>query len=202
MTAMLDALGDRVVKGPLVAAAMGAVFGLIGFLDYSTPLGVTVWLLYLLPIWLLSRVTPFDARLVAGGAAAVTALIAATFLLAPADPDFWKSGLNRLIGVALIWIVSLLLIRARRQQMALADSEQQFRVNFEMAAVGQAQLHVGTGRFICVNDRFCDITGYERGELLTMAPRDITHPDDQIAGEAGFVKVMRGDAEEYHHEKR
>ncbi|HJT20471.1 MAG TPA: PAS domain S-box protein, partial [Nitrospira sp.] len=199
---MLDALCDRVVRGPLVAAAMGAVFGVIGFLDFSTPLGVTVWLLYLLPIWLLSRVTPFDARLVAGGAAAATALIAASFLLAPADPDFWKAGLNRLIGVALIWIVSLLLIRARRQQTALADSEQQFRVNFEMAAVGQAQLNVGTGRFIRVNDRFCEITGYERSELLTMTPRDLTHPDDQVADEAGFLKLIRGDAEEYHHEKR
>ena len=191
-----------VLKGPLFYAAVGAWFGAIGFLHFTTPLGVAVWLLYLLPIWLLSRTTPFDARLVIGGATTATVLIATLFLMSRPGLDFWIAMVNRGMGVILIWIVSLLLIRARRQQIALSDSEEQFRVNFEMAAVGQAQLCAETGRFIRVNDRFCDITGFTRNELLAMTPNALTHPEDRSSDEVGITRLLRGHIEEYHNEKR
>jgi PAS domain S-box-containing protein len=59
----------------------------------------------------------------------------------------------------------------------LGESEERFRATFEQAAVGVA--HVGTdGRWLRVNDKLCEITGYSREELSGMTFQDITHLDD------------------------
>ena len=60
---------------------------------------------------------------------------------------------------------------------ALRKNEERFRATFENAAVGIA--HVAPdGRWLEVNQRFCDIVGYSREELMTKTFGDITHPDD------------------------
>jgi PAS domain S-box-containing protein len=64
---------------------------------------------------------------------------------------------------------------------ALRQSEQQYRAIFEMAAVGKSQLDCASLRFIKVNARYCEITGYSEAELLQMTPYDVTHPDDRDA---------------------
>src|SRR5918997_3615247 len=56
----------------------------------------------------------------------------------------------------------------------LGESEERFRATFEQAAVGVA--HVGPdGRWLRVNDKVCEITGYTREELSRLAFQDITH---------------------------
>ena len=60
----------------------------------------------------------------------------------------------------------------------LAESEELFRLTFEQAAVGMAQVGRPDRPFQRVNTRFCEIVGYSREELLRLTPRDITHPDD------------------------
>ena len=59
---------------------------------------------------------------VVGGAALATLLTSVTFLSSP-GPYAWRTALNRGIGLALFWMISLLLVRARRHQVFLADSE-------------------------------------------------------------------------------
>jgi len=94
-------------------------------------------------------------------------------------------------------------ITERRQaEEALRQSEEQLRVNFDLAAVGQAQVSAGTGCFIRVNDRFCALTGYSREELLAMTPHDLTHPDDRAADDPKVRRLLQGDSEEYYCEKR
>lgn len=182
--------------------AIGVLFAATASIDLFVPLGVVAWLLYLIPIWLLSRLVPFDARLVVGGAIAATLLITLIFALSAPSVHTWIAASNRTIGIGMIWIVSTLLVRGRRQAQALAASEAQFRASFESAAVGQAQLDAATGRFSRVNDRFCDITGFERDELLGLTPKDLTHPDDVITDQARLSSMLRGEIEEYHSEKR
>ena len=189
-------------RGPVAYAGLAAIFAVVGWLDFNLPLGLALWLLYLVPIWLSSRVVPFDHRLVFAGAVTTMGLVATSFFFSPAGAPTWISGVNRGIGILLVWIVALLLVRARRNEAALLRSEEQFRANFEMAAVGQAQVDANTGRFIRVNDRFCAITGYDREALLRMRPRDLTHPDDRPAEDPQIERLLRGECEEFHNEKR
>jgi PAS domain S-box-containing protein len=59
---------------------------------------------------------------------------------------------------------------------ALRASEIRFKTLFEQAAVGVAQVDVGTGRFSQINRRFCEIFGRGREELSEMPATEITHP--------------------------
>ncbi len=92
--------------------------------------------------------------------------------------------------------------RRKRDEAQLRSSEEQFRASFELSAVGQAQVDARTGRFIRVNDRYCQIVGYEREELLHLTPSDLTHPDDREADRANIVKILSGATDEYHSQKR
>jgi PAS domain S-box-containing protein len=77
------------------------------------------------------------------------------------------------------WIGTIRDIDQPRQALeALRTSEEQFRANFELAGIGQAQVEPETGRMLRVNPRFCEMVGYSAEELLTKTFWDITHPED------------------------
>ncbi len=71
---------------------------------------------------------------------------------------------------------------------ALQASEALFRAAFDQAAVGMNHVSL-EGRFLRVNRRFCEITGYTEAELLRLGYRDITHPEDR-AGEDGDLRLL------------
>ncbi|WP_321845617.1 hybrid sensor histidine kinase/response regulator [Paraburkholderia bannensis] len=61
----------------------------------------------------------------------------------------------------------------KRAELALRASEERFRGTFENAAVGIAHC-AADGRFLRVNQRYCEIVGYSRDALLNMTFRDVT----------------------------
>ncbi|MHC4559896.1 MAG: PAS domain S-box protein, partial [Planctomycetota bacterium] len=81
--------------------------------------------------------------------------------------------------------------KRKQAEEALEENERQFRATFEQAAVGVA--HVAPdGRFIRVNQKFCDIVGYTHTEMLDCTFQDITHPDD-LDADLGYVQQMLSD---------
>ena len=81
-------------------------------------------------------------------------------------------------------------------------SEEQFNAFFENANVGATQLDP-TGRFIAVNGRFCQITGYSREELLGgMTPLDLSYPDDRERDREHLMPFVEGKTSPYQVEKR
>lgn len=89
----------------------------------------------------------------------------------------------------------------KRIEEALRESEDRFRSTFEQAAVGIS--HVGLdGRWLRVNNRLCEILGYEREELLQMTFQDITHPDDMQPDLDRVQEAIAGEINGYHLEKR
>lgn len=72
---------------------------------------------------------------------------------------------------------------------------------FEQASVGIAQVDLD-GRLLCVNDRFCEITGYPREELLGRLVGTITHPDDLPAEFAHISEVIAGKIDRFLLDKR
>ena len=89
----------------------------------------------------------------------------------------------------------------RQADNALRVSEETNRITFEQAAVGIAHLAPG-GRWLEANEKFCDIVGYTREELVRMSFQDITHPDDLAADLDLVGKALAGEIETYSLEKR
>jgi len=83
----------------------------------------------------------------------------------------------------------------------LKDSEELFYATFNQAAVGITQLSP-EGEWLMVNDKFCEIVGYSREDLLQMKFQDITHPDDVEVDFANAQKMWRGEINTYEREKR
>ncbi|MHC4257643.1 MAG: PAS domain S-box protein [Planctomycetota bacterium] len=83
----------------------------------------------------------------------------------------------------------------------ISERERLYRTMFEMTAVGIAQLSTD-GNFLHINQRFCDIVGYSREEMLELTFQDITHPDDLAADLELVQKVLEGEIEHYSMDKR
>lgn len=89
----------------------------------------------------------------------------------------------------------------RQATEQLRESEERYRETFELAALGMA--HVSTqGKFVRVNDRLCEITGYSREELLRLDFQQITHPDDLANDLAHLSDLSAGVIPRYSMEKR
>ena len=72
---------------------------------------------------------------------------------------------------------------------------------YEQAAIGIAHLTLA-GEWISVNERYCQITGYSRLEILGMQVEDLTHPDDAAASADFMRRIREGELPEYVMEKR
>jgi PAS domain S-box-containing protein len=85
---------------------------------------------------------------------------------------------------------------------ALRLREAQFRQTFEMAGVGKAQVDCSTFRFMRVNAKLCEITGYSEEELMRMTPQMLTHPEDAEYDYQLAKRNIANDINEWEHEKR
>ena len=91
--------------------------------------------------------------------------------------------------------------RRNATQAALRASEANFRAFFDSQAIGIVQVDPD-GRFTRVNDRYCELTGYSRAELLEMRPFDLDHPDDREADREHVRKVIEDPSGVYQTDKR
>jgi PAS domain S-box-containing protein len=78
-----------------------------------------------------------------------------------------------------------------RSEQALRESEEQYRAVYSQAAVGIAEADL-TGRMVRTNDRYCEIIGHSREELLAMRIAEITHPDDRSETRDRFEELIGG----------
>ena len=129
-----------------------------------------------------------------------------------------KEGLHHYLQlgttVLLIWVVAFgallflrnqILVRQIRERLQaereLFRSEERFRATFEQAAVGMALVGID-GRWLRVNQRLCEITGYPAEDLLTKTFQEITHPDDLDLDLDHVRRLLAGEFPDYSLEKR
>lgn len=94
-------------------------------LDLLLPKGYSVWALYLVPLlltaWLPFRWVPIAL------ASTCTVLVILRFVLPASAVPQWVSASNRAVGIAVMWVVAILLVSRKRAEAALQESEARFR---------------------------------------------------------------------------
>ncbi len=83
----------------------------------------------------------------------------------------------------------------------LQETEQRFEATFEQTAVGIA--HFGLdGQWRLVNQRHCEILGYDEAELFQHSLFELTYPDDREMLVNLFQQLGRGEIDKFSMEKR
>ena len=89
-----------------------------------------------------------------------------------------------------------------KAEQTLHESESRFRAIFEQAAIGVAQINSKTGEFVRVNQKYCEIFGFSREDLLRMRFQEISHPDDLPGDVEQMQKLLAGEVLSFTIEKR
>jgi PAS domain S-box-containing protein len=89
---------------------------------------------------------------------------------------------------------------AKEAELSLREREAQLSAFISQAMAGFSQVDLD-GRFTLVNDRFCEIAGWNREDLIGRSMQSITHPDDLVRNLGLFERAVR-DGTAYTHEKR
>ena len=86
-------------------------------------------------------------------------------------------------------------------QAALSEAEERFRRAFNDAPIGMGLVALD-GRWLRVNQRLTEITGFSGAQLLASTFQDITHPDDVDIDVEHSRQLLAGEVRSYQMEKR
>ncbi len=89
----------------------------------------------------------------------------------------------------------------KQAELSLRASEARFRAVFEQAAVGMARLNL-EGFWIQVNQKLCNILGYEASDLINQPFQSITYAADKPQDEYYYQQLMTGAETSCQFEKR
>ncbi len=82
------------------------------------------------------------------------------------------------------------------------SSDERYRILFEQAAIGVAEVDTFSGAFLHVNQKLCDILGYERDELLRMSSDSLIQIDDLPVVLGNISDLNDGHITEFSMEER
>jgi two-component system cell cycle sensor histidine kinase/response regulator CckA len=112
----------------------------------------------------------------------------------------WGTG-----ALAIILVVAFgqtVYIRQRRRtERVLRENEERFRAIFQQAGVGVAQIDLN-GKVQIANDRYCEVVGHSRHDLVGKETREITHSQDWTQEAEVMPRLLAGEVESFSTEKR
>jgi PAS domain S-box-containing protein len=109
-----------------------------------------------------------------------------------------KNSQDRIIGASSI---ARDISARKRAEEALIESEARFKKYFDLGLVGMA-IETPAGNLIAVNDRLCEMFGYDRAELMKKQWAELTYPDDIGKDDDLFESLIRGEIDQYSMDKR
>ena len=122
-----------------------------------------------------------------------------------------KDGTTFPVEVSLRWVqlereymvvVARDLTERKRAEEALRRSEERFRTLYERSPVGICCIETGSGRFLGVNPKYCEITGRTEQDLLSRDFQSITHRDDLEKNLEDLRRLREGEVRQFEFEKR
>ncbi len=122
------------------------------------------------------------------------------------EPDAFDAeeiGLLRELADDVTYGINSLRSRVAREQaeQRSRENERRFSAIFDQAAVGITRVDLN-GILVDVNQKFCDMLGYARDELLGKTVQDVTHPDDYGLGARYRAQLTHDTAKPMVGEKR
>jgi PAS domain S-box-containing protein len=91
--------------------------------------------------------------------------------------------------------------KKRQVEVLLKQSEEQFRLLFELAPIGMVISSL-SGQILKVNAAYCITLGYDEKEILTKKTKDFTHPGDQKTDSNRRENLIEYSREAAYYEKR
>ncbi|MGE0097761.1 MAG: PAS domain S-box protein [Hydrogenophaga sp.] len=117
---------------------------------------------------------------------------------------FWLNLWHLITQIVVVGAIALMQRRNRDLRAAttlLEENKRKLEDTFEQGATGMAHSHID-GRWIRVNQTYCDIVGYTKAEMLGMHFRDFTHPQDLALDMKQLQRTLDGEITHYSFEKR
>jgi PAS domain S-box-containing protein len=103
------------------------------------------------------------------------------------------TSLSRFAGAAYQMIGTVEAAGSKHTEEKLPESEAEFRAMFELSSVGQCQIDPVIGRFLRVNRKMSEMTGYSQEELTLRTISELTHPDDRETTALLLQQLSRGE---------
>ena len=91
--------------------------------------------------------------------------------------------------------------KSKKNEEALKKSEARFRSYFDMPLHGIA-ISSPEKKWLEANNKLCSIFGYTHDEIIRLTWPEITYPDDLAADLKQFNRVLSGQIDHYHLDKR
>jgi diguanylate cyclase (GGDEF)-like protein/PAS domain S-box-containing protein len=104
-------------------------------------------------------------------------------------------------AIAILSSLAGVVIQRHRDALRLRDSEQRFRITFQQAAVGMALLD-NKSNWLQINQKFCDIVGYTRDELMQLRYGKLIAPDEIALATQAIANLRRSSAWQIQAERR
>jgi PAS domain S-box-containing protein len=134
-----------------------------------------------------------------------TRIFGAIVIYAPEPDAFDERELQMLESLAENVSHGIAALRTRKQHEialeAMRENEQRFRATFEQAAVGVCHI-APDGRFLRVNQKFCNIVGLDQDALLESRVDNLMHPDDVAVVRKQRRMLLQGEAPTFSRELR
>ena len=111
------------------------------------------------------------------------------------DTIYYKATFSRADGSVAGLIGTIVDITERK------ELERRYRETFDQAAVGIVHTSYD-GRYLKVNEKFCEMLGYTEAELVGRAATDFTHPEDRDKGRETRELMWEGKLRNLIEEKR
>ena len=133
-------------------------------------------------------------------------LVKPYFSFAFDDPveAFWLNLWHLITQLVVVGAIAFMQQQNQRLRQATADIQlgaKQLEDTFEHSSTGMAHSHID-GRWIRVNQTYCDLIGYTKEELQALSYRDFTHPDDLRIDEELLASTLKGEISSYSIDKR